>query len=129
MLDPTAVRLSASLEKVRDRLKPFDFGDDSADRVAEMNNEERHKCAEIVSRGMRKVREKIDELEERRQFIEPVAINTLRSWGRDKSCPIPMLYAHGGSRISFGRVEYQMVAVEIPAEMKGEIRNEFWDRD
>jgi hypothetical protein len=114
MLDPGPLRISTALEKVNARLEAIDFGDEYELRTATMTDEEKHKCADTLSRAVGKLREQVAIIDDRRKFVEPLAINTLRSWGREQGCPIPLIYAHNGSRISIGRVSHQMIAVEIP---------------
>ena len=71
--------------------------------------------------------QKIAELEEVRRFVEPVAINTLRSWGLHEGCPIPRYYSQDGQRFSFGRSDYNALTVEFPAGIRARIgKIDFW---
>lgn len=118
MLDPELKCLAGSLARERIKLMAFEFGGAYAARVEEMDDDDRHRYAGVLSRVINGANAKIVELEERRKFIAPIAINTLRSWGRAQGCLIPLIYSHEGSRISIAKREHQAVVVEISAAME-----------
>jgi hypothetical protein len=95
--------------------------------IGAMSDEERRRVADLLSRSVKRAREKIEELEDLRRFVERVAINTLRHWGTHEGCPIPVVYSHNGDRITIGRSEYSNVAVTVPADIHKDIGNiDFW---
>ena len=127
MLNPDAPRLSGSLEGSAGRIRQYRFGEDWKAAIEALSDEERHQVADTLSRAVGKATACIAELENLRRFIEPVAINTLRSWGAHEGCPIPYIYSHNGTSITFGPSDYQSVGVPLSAELQTHIGQiEFW---
>lgn len=127
MLDPSLGSLSESLEKALKRIRPYLFGASWESALDDMGDQEKRTVADTLSRCVKKAKEKIAEVEVLRRFTARVAINTLRRWGEHEGCPIPYIYSHEGSQITFGKSEYQSVTVLLPPGINEHIGAiEFW---
>jgi len=127
MLDTPLPPLSSSLEAVLKRIRPYNLGDRCRAAAETMDDQEKRTAADTLSRSIKKAKEKIAEIEELRRFTDRVAINTLRRWGAHDGCPIPYYYGHDGQQITFGKSEYQNVAVSLPEGLRNHIGQiDFW---
>jgi hypothetical protein len=127
MLDPKIVPLSKPLETVLSRLRQVAELDKSNEDIEAIDDNEKRRIADTLSRNVKKTKEKIEELEDLRQFAKRVAINTLRHWGAHEGCPIPVVYSHNGDRIAVGHSAYSNVAIDVPKGMDSDIGTiDFW---
>lgn len=127
MLDPAIPPLSTSLETVLERLRQFATMEASKEAIEAIEDVQKRRIADTLSRSVKKAQQKIEEVEELRPFVDRVAINTLRHWGMHEGCPIPIIYSHNGDRITFGQSEYTNVAVAVPKDIHNEIETiDFW---
>jgi len=127
MLDPTIAPLSKPLETILGRLRQYGQRDASKIAIESIDEQDKRSVADTLSRSVKRAKQTIDEVEDLRQFVEPVAINTLSYWGQHEGCPIPVIYSHNGDRIAVGKSYYSNVAVTIPKAIHDEIGTiDFW---
>lgn len=127
MLDTGLPPLSISLKNCLDRIRPHQLAGDVQSHIETMDDKKRRAIADALSRSVAKAKEKISEIETLRAFIEPVAINTLRNWGRHEGCPITFYCSHEGDRIAFGKQQHQAVFIELSTNLRDRIGEiEFW---
>jgi hypothetical protein len=127
MLDPVLDPLSASLRTALGRIEPYNSGQEATAVIEAMSDEKRREVAEILSRSVKRAKEKIAHIETLRKFTERVAINTLRNWGEQEGCPISCYCSHEGDGIAFGKRQHQTVNVALPANIRDRIGQiEFW---
>lgn len=127
MLDAALLPLSTSLRTALDKIEPYSTGQDAQATVAAMDDKKRAEVSEILSRCVRKAKEKIERIGTLRAFTQRVEINTLRNWAAQEGCPITLYCSHDGESIAFGKREHNTVNVQVPANINlniGEIN--FW---
>ena len=110
MLDPAIAPISKPLKNILIRLRQC--GDRDASKEAN-DDKQKRSLADALSRSVKKAKQTIDEAEDLRGFVEPVAINTLRHWGEHDGCPIPLIYSHNGDRIAIGQSDYSNITVRF----------------
>ena len=124
MLDPAIAPISKPLKNILIRLRQC--GDRDASKEAN-DDKQKRSLADALSWSVKKAKQTIDEAEDLRGFVEPVAINTLRHWGEHDGCPIPLIYSHNGDRIAIGQSDYSNITVKIPKDIHNDIgRIDFW---
>jgi hypothetical protein len=127
MLDPALRRVSPTLERALERVRPYLYGERWQDAIQALTDEQRRIAAETLSRAVSSAVDVIAKLEELRRFADAVNINTLRGWGEHPGCPLPYMYSHDQTHISFGQSDYRVVRVPIGAALRNYIGQiEFW---
>ena len=77
----------------------------------------RHEAALEIGRAITATRRAIDNLTRWQKFVTPLAINSLRGWGRREGCRTPYNYELAESRFRFGPNEYDLYSVAIPPDL------------
>lgn len=127
MLNPKRPHLSNVLERCLERIRLYNYGHQWRTVVDAMSDADKEEAADVLSRAVRAAMDIITKTNKLRKFTERVSINTLRSWGMEKGCPVPFNYQHNGDSITFGSSDSQMVGVPIFQDLRADVKQiEFW---
>jgi hypothetical protein len=92
-----------------------------------MDDDEAKEACNIVDAAINAATDLIEQVEDLRQFVQPVNINALRNWGRHGGCPTPVHFAPHFQRIAFGKHEDRCESVDVPPVISAPIpRLDFW---
>lgn len=103
MLNPAAKSLSEKLERELEKLRLVDFGEQFAERLEGLDDEERHKVANSLGKPLAIAKEVYAETNECRRFLSPEAIATLNGWGKHELNPVRLYLKLEPSVLLIGR--------------------------
>lgn len=84
MLNPNAALLRTRLDRELGKLKAIDFGKNVKTRLDAMNDHERHRTANSLTKPIAAAKEIFGEADECRQFLAADSIAMLNAWGRSE---------------------------------------------
>ena len=117
VLNPDLNIGSSALKSTLKTLRKYSELAELPDSIEPMDAGARHEAALEIGRAITATRRAIDNLTRWQKFVTPLAINSLRGWGRREGCRTPYNYELAESRFRFGPNEYDLYSVAIPPDL------------
>lgn len=114
MFNPRTSKLASRMQGAATRLSFVNFGEETAERVAAMDQEERVRAARVLSSGLTQAKTIFDEAGAIRQGFSPHGISILKGWLQHSGCPVHVHVSGDHSSYYIGTDEFQKMRIELP---------------